>query len=210
MTGCLPAGVSLAPCSTPWHELYYKKEARMKTIQVRLSDQEEAGLQERVRLTGLSISSLVRESLFPGSEAKLAERPASAGQVHELARQVAALSEAVGRLSMARENGAAPEGVFEVVLEPGSAAGGAARAGETGARTCAPAVDFPELMALLQEQKCSPFGLDLHFVQATLMAVFSLARGSFSTYPEEWEPFKMEARRRAFARKSEEPCRTKN
>jgi len=32
----------------------------MRTIQVRLSDQEEAALQERVRLTGLSISSLGR------------------------------------------------------------------------------------------------------------------------------------------------------
>jgi hypothetical protein len=181
----------------------------MKTIQVRLSDQEEAALQERVRLTGLSVSSLVRESLFPGTEAKLAQLPASAGQVHELARQVAALSEAVGRLSFGRENGAAPEGNAGIVLEEsGAEAGGPAH--KNGAGPGATAADFSELTALLLEQKSSPFGLDLRFVQATLMAVFSLARGSFSSNPQEWEPFKEEARRRAFARESEAPCRTKS
>lgn len=42
----------------------------MKTIQVRLSDEEEAILEERVRVTGLSVSQLVRDFLFPGKDGK--------------------------------------------------------------------------------------------------------------------------------------------
>jgi len=182
----------------------------MKTIQVRLSDQEEASLQERVRLTGLSVSCLVRASLFPGSEAKFAGPPADAGQLHELALQVAALSETVGRLLRGGENGPLPEGDSGMSSPPDPGAGGGHPAGEKGAGPAVPPADFSQLTALLQELKSRPFGLDLRFVQATLMAVFSLARGSFSSYPEQWEPFKAEARRRAFAGENEAPCQPKS
>lgn len=127
---------------------------------------------------------------------KLAQNPASAGQVHELARQVAALSEAVGRLAAGRENSADPEGDSEIVSRPDPGAGSGGRSGEKGTGPGAPGADFSELTTLLQEQKSRPFGLDLRFVQATLMAVFSLARGSFFNYPGEWEPFKAKSKRR--------------
>ena len=67
----------------------------MKTIQVRLSDEEEASLQERVQLSGLSISSLVRGSLFPGTEAKLDQLPATAGQVKTVEKRLDELTEAI-------------------------------------------------------------------------------------------------------------------
>lgn len=163
----------------------------MKTIQVRISDQEEAALRERMALTGLSISGLVRASLFPETEAQAAQFPASAGQVNELAKQLAALAKAVDLLAAGRETGAVAASVSGVKGGPPGA--------EPEREPAALGADFAGLTRLLQEQISRPFGLDLPFVQATFMAVFTLARGSFSHYPEEWQPFKDEARRRAFA-----------
>ena len=81
----------------------------MKTIQVRLSEEEEASLQERLRLSGHSISSLVRESLFPGTEAKLAQLPATAGQVEEIKKRLEELGEAVDRVKENMEAGCVHE-----------------------------------------------------------------------------------------------------
>jgi hypothetical protein len=170
----------------------------MKTIQVRISDQEEAALRERMALTGLSISGLVRASLFPETGAQAAQLPASSGQVNELAKEVAALAKAVDLLAAARENGALAGPVAGVAGGPPGA--------ETEREPGPPGADFAELTRLLQEQTSRPFGLDLPFVQATFMAVFTLARGSFSHYPEEWQPFKDEALRRAFAAQEEGAC----
>ena len=174
----------------------------MKTIQVRLSDEEEAALRERMTLTGLSISGLVRACLFAETDAKTAQLPASAGQVNELTKQIAALSETVGRLAAGRETeGAAQKETGAVAREESGAA-----ADKTERESAVPGADFAEFARLFQEQKSRPFGLDLPFVQATLMAVFTLARGSFSHCPEEWEPFKEEAWRRAFAGEDKPPC----
>jgi len=172
----------------------------MKTIQVRLSDEEEASLQERVKLTGLTVSQLVRASLFPGKGEKNAQLPACAGQVEEVSRRVALLAEAVDRVAV--ESGrmsAACQAVAERLSEPP----------EVVERDCLAEVEreigvlsrnMAKLLLAAQEQKGRPFGLDLPFVQATLMAAFSLARGSFAQSPERWEPFKDEAWRRAFDR----------
>lgn len=182
----------------------------MKTIQVRLSDEEEANLQERVRLTGCSISSLVRDCLFRETAAREPELPASSGQVEELARQVAALSEAVRLMAAAIGKGAASKPENEVAGDRISGDDGSTRQEEIGREPGAPAQNFAELLRCVQEQQSRPFGLDLPFVQTTLMAVFALARGSFTRYPEEWEPFKDEAWCRAFAREEEAPCSEKS
>lgn len=182
----------------------------MKTIQVRLSDQEEANLQERVRLTGCSISSLVRDCLFRETGAREPELPASSGQVEELARQVAELSEAVRLLAAASGKGAASEPESELAADRISGHHGGTRPQVIDREPGALAQDFAELLRAVQEQQSRPFGLDLPFVQTALMAVFALARGSFTRYPEEWEPFKDEAWCRAFAREEEAPCSEKS
>ena len=54
------------------------------------------------------------------------------------------------------------------------------------------------LVELLNEEKKFPFGMNRNFVQVATMASFTLARGTFSNAPEAWEPYKEEARSRAF------------
>ena len=58
--------------------------------------------------------------------------------------------------------------------------------------------NLSRLVELLNEEKKFPFGMNRNFVQVATMASFTLARGTFSHAPEAWEPYKEEARRRAF------------
>ena len=58
--------------------------------------------------------------------------------------------------------------------------------------------NLSRLVELLNEEKKFPFGMNRNFVQVATMASFTLARGTFSNAPEAWEPYKEEARRRAF------------
>lgn len=54
------------------------------------------------------------------------------------------------------------------------------------------------LVGILDEEKKFPFGMNRNFVQVATMASFTLAKGTFSNAPDAWEPYKKEARRRAF------------
>lgn len=58
--------------------------------------------------------------------------------------------------------------------------------------------NLARLVELLNEEKNFPFGMNRKFVQVATMASFTLARGTFSNSPESWEPYKEEARSRAF------------
>jgi len=180
----------------------------MSKITVRFSDQEEADLRERAESASLSISELIRGTMFPGTVPNLPGLPATAGQVSELAGQLSALSRTVERLAAAGEKAHVPE---KIVRGSGPVSGTekGAQPDQVGPKVAALSRQVGELLQLVLYQKGRPFGLDLPFVQATLMAVFTLARGSFIRYPEEWEPFKDEARRRAFA-PSEDACSGKS
>jgi len=61
------------------------------------------------------------------------------------------------------------------------------------------------LVEILNEEKKFPFGMNRNFFQVATMASFTLARGTFSHAPEAWEPYKEEARRRAFKAEEGEP-----
>lgn len=58
--------------------------------------------------------------------------------------------------------------------------------------------NLARLVELLNQEKNFPFGMNRKFVQVATMASFALARGTFSNSPEAWEPYKEEARTRAF------------
>ena len=180
----------------------------MSKITVRFSEQEEASLRERAESVSLSVSELIRGTMFPGTVPNLPELPASSGQVSELAGQLSALVQMVERLAAAKANGT---GLEKKVGAPGPVSGTekSAQPDQSGPKVAALSRQVDELSQLFLSQKNRPFGLDLPFVQAALMAVFTLARGSFTRYPEEWEPFKDEAWRRAFA-PSEDACSGKS
>ena len=180
----------------------------MSKITVRFSEQEEADLRERAESASLSVSELIRGTMFPGTVPNLPGLPATSGQISELASQLSALSRTVERVAAASEKAPASE-------KTGRGAGPvfplerSAQPDQTVPKVAALSRQVEELLQLVHSQKNRPFGLDLPFVQATMMAVFTLARGSFIRYPEEWEPFKDEARRRAFA-PSEDACSGKS
>jgi hypothetical protein len=180
----------------------------MSKITVRFSDQEEADLRGRAESASLSISELIRGTMFPGTVQNLPGLPATSGQVSELAGQLSALAQVVERMATAQENVRVVE-KKEVGPGPVSGPEKNAQADQTGPKVAALSRQVDELSRLILTQKNRPFGLDLPFVQATLMAVFTLARGSFTRYPEEWEPHKDEAWRRAFA-PSEDACSGKS
>ena len=182
----------------------------MKTIQVRLSDQEAASLQEKAKLTGRSLSEVVREILCPGNDEKRARLPASEAQITALSGQLDALAEAVRRLETRGENGSLPEKNYERLIDPIRSQGSLAGSEKNERDLSAVLQILGALMELLQEQKTRPFDLDLPFVQATFMACFTLARGSFADSPEQWESFKDEAWLRAFHRESEATCTAKS
>jgi len=64
--------------------------------------------------------------------------------------------------------------------------------------------NLARLVEILNEEKKFPFGMNRNFVQVATMASFTLARGTFSHAPEAWEPYKEEARRRAFKSEGDE------
>ena len=64
--------------------------------------------------------------------------------------------------------------------------------------------NLARLVEILNEEKRFPFGMNRNFVQVATMASFTLARGTFSHAPEAWEPYKEEARRRAFKSEGDE------
>ena len=180
----------------------------MSKITVRFFDQEEADLRERAESASLSVSELIRGTMFPGSVPNLPGLPATSGQISELAGQLSALSRTVERMAAAGEKVPVPEKTGRG-SGPVSDTVKSAQPDQAGPKMAALSRQVEEALQLIHSQKNRPFGLDLPFVQATMMAVFALARGSFIRYPEEWEPFKDEARRRAFA-PSEDACSGKS
>ena len=180
----------------------------MSKITVRFSDQEEADLRGRAESASLSVSELIRGTMFPGTVPNLPGLAATSGQISELAGQLSGLSRAVERMAAAGEKAPVPEKNGRG-SGPVSGLEKSVQPDQVGPQVAALSRQLGELLQLVHSQKNRPFGLDLPFVQATMMAVFTLARGSFIRYPEEWEPFKDEARLRAFA-PSEDACKGKS
>lgn len=169
----------------------------MKSIHVRLSDEEEALLEEEAALSGKTISDVVRATLFKNLE-RGALRPAGFEQVVALEEKLAFVAETVGRLNGACEKIAALERMVAELLElKGGQAELAGRVENAEQEIRALSENLVRLVDLQVEEREAPFGMNRAFVQVATMAAFTLARGTFSHNPEAWEPYKEEARRRA-------------
>jgi uncharacterized protein (DUF1778 family) len=177
----------------------FGEEVAMKSIHVRLSDQEETLLQERAALSGKSVSEVVRETLFRDFETVAAPKTATFEQVTGLEKSVASLSEIVGKVAGACEKVAALEQLVESLsgLKAGqSELSDRMENAENEVRSLSG--NLTRLVELQVEERRAPFGMSRTFIQAATLASFTLARGTFSNDPQAWEPYKEEARRRAY------------
>jgi hypothetical protein len=86
----------------------------MDRISLRLSEEEKELLRRQAEEAGVSVSELIRDRLFPRN---LSGTPATFGQVSGLAGRVAALSEAVEKLSEKVANRPPPEPAPESTVE---------------------------------------------------------------------------------------------
>lgn len=176
----------------------------MNGIHVRVSEEEEALLQEQAALAGKTVSELVREVLFREPGRFCALRPATFEQLNGLEERVATLTETVARLCSACEKPDAGEGAAGEILalkNGQSELAGRVENAERALRFLSENVT--RLVDLQVQEREAPFGLDRAFVQVATMAVFTLARGTFSNNPQAWEPYKEEARRRAYRKKGD-------
>ena len=175
----------------------------MKSIHVRLSDEEEEELLRQAEASGRTVSEVVREALFadPGRSAAL--RPATSGEVEELEKRLEVWA---GKVELACEKLAALEGGLAELSElKGGQAELAGRVENEEEELRALSQNVTRLVDLQVEEREAPFGMNRAFLQAAIMAAFTLARGSFSNNPEAWEPYKEEARRRALKREGGTP-----
>jgi len=176
----------------------------MKSIHVRLSDEEEAKLQGEAELSGKSVSEVVRETLFRDPERGAALRPASSGQVEELGERLVLLAETLDRVRVACGKIESLEGVLgELLALKGGQAELAGRVESAEHEIRSLSENLTRLVDLQVEERRAPFGMNRAFFQVATMASFTLARGTFSHSPEAWEPYKEEARRRAFKSEGE-------
>lgn len=171
----------------------------MKSIHVRLSDEEEALLQEKAGLLGKTVSDVVRETLFSEMERMVALRPATFEQVNGVEGRLGLLAERVDRVAAACDKIAGLEQKVEGLFElKGGQSELAERVGSAEKEIHSLSENFTRLVDLQVEERLAPFGMNRAFVQVATMASFTLARGTFSHNPEAWEPYKEEARRRAY------------
>jgi uncharacterized protein (DUF1778 family) len=171
----------------------------MKSIHVRVSEEEDELLQEKAAQLGKTVSDLVRDILFRNLDRVQFNLPATTGQVEELQSQMEALAETV--------RGMAPGCEKVALLEQRIAAFFELKNGESGLEKRLENAE-EEIHALSQnlvrqvelqvEERRAPFGMQRSFVQVALLAAYTLARGTFSNDKKAWEPYKEEARSRAF------------
>lgn len=171
----------------------------MKSIHVRLSDEEEAVLQDKAALAGCTVSDLVRDKLFSDVEHIVAHRPATVGQVAGLERQINSLAETLQRLADWSGNHSElteKTGAFSELL--------GARMDNAEAEIRSLSENIIRLVDIQEEERRTPFGMHKAFFQVATMAGFTLASGTFSNDPEAWQPYKDEARRRAFKKEGDQ------
>lgn len=119
----------------------------------------------------MTVSDVLRERVTQ-PEGKVAARAELLARVDQLERQVSSIGKEITLVAAAQETLAA---TADSIKE-----------------------NLARLVELLNQEKNFPFGMNRKFVQVATMASFALARGTFSNSPEAWEPYKEEARTRAF------------
>jgi len=171
----------------------------VKSIHVRVSEPEEALLQEKAALLGKTVSDLVRDILFRDLERVLALQPATSGQVEELRSQLVSLAESMAGMARSSEQMAGMGQGIESICELKNAQGEMARRLENAEEEIhALSENLVRQVELQAQERSAPFGMQRSFVQVALLAAYTLARGTFSNNKEAWEPYKEEARSRAF------------
>jgi uncharacterized protein (DUF1778 family) len=170
----------------------------MKSLHVKLSDEEEAILQEKAALAGRTVSDLVRDNLFRDVEQIAGLKPATGTQVVELEQRINALAGTLQRLVDWSEN-------FSVLTEKSGAFSEllGARMENAEAEIHALSENMGRLVELQEEERRAPFGMQRTFFQVATLAGFTLASGTFSNDQEAWRPFKEDARRRAFKKEGD-------
>ncbi|OGT96398.1 MAG: hypothetical protein A2X80_01110 [Geobacteraceae bacterium GWB2_52_12] len=171
----------------------------MKSIHVRVSEGEEELLHEKAALLGRTVSDLVRDILFRELEQVLATPPATSGQVEELQARLDSVAETVRGMSLSLEKMAALERRVESLFELKTGQEEIARRVEDAEEEIRSlSENLVRQVELQVEERRVPFGMQRSFVQVSLLAAYTLARGTFSNNREAWEPYKEEARVRAF------------
>jgi len=170
----------------------------MKGIHVRVSEQEDELLQEKAAQMGKTVTDLVREVLFRNLDGQ-EHLPATVGQVDELRSELNSLAETLRGIAHSVEKMAGLEGRVETLFEQKSAQGEIARRVENAEQEIHTlSENLVRQVELQAEERREPFGMQRSFVQVSLLAAYTLARGTFSNNTAAWEPYKDEARRRAF------------
>jgi uncharacterized protein (DUF1778 family) len=171
----------------------------VKSIHVRVSEEEETLLQGKAAQLGRTVSDLVREVLFRELEQVPVNQPASVGQVEELKSRLDSVAETVRGLAHSFEKMAGLEGRVEAIFEQKNQRGELALRMENAEQEIhSLSENLVRQVELQAEERREPFGMQRSFVQVSLLAAYTLARGTFSNNTEAWEPYKDEARRRAF------------
>lgn len=171
----------------------------MKSIHVRVSEEEDELLQEKAAQLGRTVSDLVRDVLFRNLDRVQDNLPATTGQVEELQSQLATVAETVRGMAPVCEKVALLEQRIAALLELKNADSGLEKRLESAEEEIhALSENLVRQVELQVEERRAPFGMQRSFVQVALLAAYTLARGTFSTNKEAWEPYKEEARSRAF------------
>jgi antitoxin component of RelBE/YafQ-DinJ toxin-antitoxin module len=148
-------------------------------VSFRISEELFEDIQREADKMQVTVSELLRLRVDkPEKEAAAAAQLSD--RMNRLEQQISALVEVVGKVAVAQET------LTPVIADTHSMNEHLAR-----------------LVELLDEEKKFPFGLNRTFVQVATLASFTLARGTFSNAPEAWEPYKEEARHRAFKKEGD-------
>lgn len=138
-------------------------------------------IQREAETKQISCAELIRQRM-DASSSQIAAQSQLIARLDRLEQQLVVITEEIGKVATALDN-----------LTPLITA------------TYSSGESLSRLVAILDEEKKFPFGMNRNFVQVATMASFTLARGTFSNAPEAWEPYKEEARRRAFKAEGGEP-----
>lgn len=171
----------------------------MKGIHVRVSEEEDELLQEKAAQLDKTVSDLVRDILFRNLDRVQDHLPATTGQVEALQSQLGAVAEAVRGMAPGCEKVTLLEQRIAALLELKNNESGLEQRLESAEEEIhALSENLVRQVELQVEERRAPFGMQRSFVQVALLAAYTLARGTFSSNKEAWEPYKEEARSRAF------------
>lgn len=171
----------------------------MQSIHVRVSEEEEALIQEKAALLNKSVSELVRDILFRDLDRILERQPATFGQVEELKAELFSARETIRELALSCARIEFLEERFTALSELQNAQAEVEKRLENAEEEIrALSENLVRQVEIQAEERSAPFGMQRSFVQVALMAAYTLARGTFHHNQEAWAPYKDEARRRAF------------